>query len=117
MLESTYKYSSEDKDLCPPLTIFINPETINCRDLRKNIFGYVFDLIEQPDELKELLKDKTDQAERLETAFKYCFEESKFGAEHLYTLKIGKRKFSYNSIPVDKEFKEADLSFKDFLVQ
>lgn len=115
MHEPKQKYWS-DKDLCAPKLFFFNESNYTCRQIKILLFRYVFALIKFPQEIQDKL-NALQEEQKVEAAYKIAFEDSSYGLEKLYKLKLLKKKAYYSSYSAsdERDFLEDDKTFKDFL--
>lgn len=95
--ESKSKWDS-DKDICAPKLFFLKSKQVKIWEFKLLIFKQFYHFIDFPEEIKLKIEKVANLDERIELAFKLCFEESAFGKENLYSFKH-KRSTYYTSNP------------------
>ena len=63
---------------------------MTCRETKRHILGYFFDIIDFPDDIRAVWSDESDPDAILEKAYKHLYEDTSIGPDSIFKFMIKK---------------------------
>ena len=89
-------FNGEDQ-ICMPFIMIVDGKA-DCREIQLQAFSYLLPILNLPEKITDKIK-KYEGMEKIEKAFKYTFEESRYGEEELYELQLVNNRDSGEGCP------------------